>query len=166
MQIVYSKIDTPLGTMIAGATPNGICTLDFTDKKKNNPPFDNDSTNYSSGQNIFIETLKKELDEYFSKKRKNFSVPLDMIGTDFQKEVWGELLNIPYGETRSYLQQAAAIQKPTSVRAVANANSRNKIAIIIPCHRVIGANGTLTGYAGGLDRKKWLIDLEKKVMTI
>ncbi|ADZ12905.1 Methylated DNA-protein cysteine methyltransferase [Riemerella anatipestifer RA-GD] len=94
---------------------------------------------------------------------KEFSVPIQLLGTPFQKQVWQTLLKIPYGTTKSYLQQAIMMDSPKAVRAVANANSLNKIAIIVPCHRVIGSNGTLTGYAGGLWRKEKLLQLEKNL---
>ena len=114
------------------------------------------------GENEHLTALRKQLDEYFSGNRKEFNIPLVTPGTDFQKAVWKELLEIPYGTTRSYQEQADALNRPDSVRAVANANGMNRISIIIPCHRVIGSDGSLTGYGGGLKRKKWLLDHEKK----
>ena len=102
----------------------------------------------------------KQLEEYFKGKRKEFSLKLDIQGTDFQKVVWQELQKIPIGKTVSYLDIAAALGDKNSTRAVGNANGNNKISILIPCHRVIGNNGKLTGYAGGLDRKQWLINFE------
>ena len=104
----------------------------------------------------------EELESYFSGTLKNFETPLAYTGTDFQCGVWDALKTIPYGETFSYAKQAANMNKPKAVRAVANANRLNKIAIIIPCHRVIGSNGSLTGYAGGLDKKKWLLEHEAR----
>ena len=102
------------------------------------------------------------MNEYFAKERKEFTLPIELIGTSFQEEVWRVLQTIPYGETRTYKEQAIAVGNPKGVRAVANANAKNRISIIVPCHRVIGTNGTLTGYAGGLDRKKFLLDLERQ----
>ena len=104
----------------------------------------------------------EELESYFSGTLKNFETPLAYTGTDFQCGVWDALKTIPYGETFSYAKQAANMNKPKAVRAVANANRLNKIAIIIPCHRVIGSNGSLTGYAGGLDKEKWLLEHEAR----
>ncbi|MDE6659229.1 MAG: methylated-DNA--[protein]-cysteine S-methyltransferase [Eubacterium sp.] len=104
----------------------------------------------------------QQLEEYFSGARKNFDLPLEMNGTEFQLKVWNELCNIPYGETRSYKDIAEKIGNPKAVRAVGGANNKNKLMIIVPCHRVIGADGSLTGYAGGMDAKKKLIELEKK----
>jgi AraC family transcriptional regulator of adaptative response/methylated-DNA-[protein]-cysteine methyltransferase len=114
------------------------------------------------GENPHFELLRKEIGEYFEGKRKKFSVQLDAPGTEFQKSVWEELKRIPYGKTISYKIQATNMKKPEAVRAVANANGHNRISIIIPCHRVIGEDGTLTGYGGGLWRKRWLLDFEKK----
>ena len=105
--------------------------------------------------------LEKQLKEYFAKERKEFTLPITLVGTPFQEEVWKVLQTIPYGETRTYKEQAIAVGNPKGVRAVANANSKNRLSIIVPCHRVIGSNGTLTGYAGGLSRKEFLLNLEK-----
>jgi AraC family transcriptional regulator of adaptative response/methylated-DNA-[protein]-cysteine methyltransferase len=159
-------IESPLGDLLAGATDEGICLLEFNDRKRAlresgdlsrllNQPI-------GKGENIHLEDLRKQLDEYFMGARKDFDLPLVLPGTDFQRLVWNELRKISYGTTRSYMEQAAAIGSPDSVRAVANANGTNRVSIIIPCHRVIGSNGRLTGYGGGLARKKWLIDHEKR----
>lgn len=160
------NIESPLGELIAGATDEGICLLEFTDRKRSvreckeltkllKQPIE-------SGEHEHLLTLIKQLEEYFNGSRKEFSFPLITPGTDFQNDVWKELLKIPYGTTRSYQEQANALNRPDSVRAVANANGMNRISIIIPCHRVIGSNGRLTGYGGGLKRKRWLLDHEKK----
>ena len=109
-----------------------------------------------------VEKCIEQLKEYFDKKRKVFDVKLDISqGTEFQQEAWKALLDIPYGETRSYQEQAAAVKNPKAVRAIGGANHNNPISIIIPCHRVIGKNGKLTGYGGGLFRKEYLLDLEE-----
>lgn len=167
--IYITSIETPLGTMLAGATEEGICLLEFTERDILSKEF-RDLTNHlkaeiKEGESKHFETLRTQLNEYFDAKRKTFDVPLVMIGTDFQKEVWNELLRIPFGTTRSYKEQSIAINKLDAIRAVAAANGSNKIAIVIPCHRVIGENGSLTGYGGGLWRKKWLLDLEKGQLT-
>jgi AraC family transcriptional regulator of adaptative response/methylated-DNA-[protein]-cysteine methyltransferase len=164
--IKISKIETPLGEMVAGSTEEGICLLEFSDRRML-PTELNDlerllETTFVEGTNKHLRKLGKELKEYFKGKRKEFSVPLVTPGSEFRKAVWKELLNIPFGSTRTYQQQAKIINKPDSVRAVANANGMNRIAIIIPCHRVIGSDGRLTGYGGGLKRKLWLLDHEKK----
>jgi AraC family transcriptional regulator of adaptative response/methylated-DNA-[protein]-cysteine methyltransferase len=164
--IVTGIIETPLGTMVAGSTENGICLLEFTDRRMLNTEYKIISKylkdEISEGCNIHIENITRELAEYFEGKRKVFGVPLVFTGTDFQKSVWNELLRIPFGTTRSYKRQAEALGDTSSIRAVANANGMNKISIVVPCHRVIGENGHLTGYGGGLWRKKWLIDHEKR----
>ncbi len=108
-----------------------------------------------------LKKVVKELDEYFSGKRKTFDIPISFNGTEFQKKVWNALLEIPYGETRSYKDIAEHIGNPKACRAVGMANHNNPISIIVPCHRVIGKNGSLTGYAGGLDMKNYLLQLEK-----
>ena len=110
--------------------------------------------------------MKSQLKEYFDGKRTSFSILIHPAGTDFQKSVWEELQTIPYGSTRSYKQQAIALKNPKAVRAVAQANGMNKISILIPCHRVIGDDGHLTGYGGGLWRKKWLLNLESEFSNI
>jgi len=107
-----------------------------------------------------LQQARHELDEYFAGKLRTFAIPLEPRGTDFQKRAWAALSRIPFGETRTYGQQARAVGQPTAVRAIGAANGRNPIGIIVPCHRVIGANGTLTGYAGGLGNKELLLKLE------
>jgi AraC family transcriptional regulator, regulatory protein of adaptative response / methylated-DNA-[protein]-cysteine methyltransferase len=160
------KIDTPIGEMIAGATNDGICLLEFHDRKILPKEYKDLTkllnTTFEEGENKHLKALRKQLKEYFNGTRKEFSLPLITPGTDFQQAVWKELLNIRFGTTRSYLEQATAMNCRDSIRAVANANGLNRIAIVVPCHRVIGTDGSLTGYGGGLMRKKWLIDHEKK----
>ena len=117
----------------------------------------------SRSTNPVLETLKEELDAYFHRKRTSFSVELDMRGTSFQQQTWTALLTIPYGRTMSYGRLAEEIGNPDAVRAVARANGDNRMAILIPCHRVIGADGSLTGYGGGLRRKKFLLELEQGI---
>jgi AraC family transcriptional regulator of adaptative response/methylated-DNA-[protein]-cysteine methyltransferase len=164
--IVTTKFDTVLGTMSAASIDEGICLLEFYDKKKYEKETVFLSRYFSSdleeGENLHLNMLHSQLDEYFKGTRKEFTVPVVTAGTDFQRSVWGELLNIEYGSTRSYLRQSEAMGIPGSVRAVANANGRNRISILIPCHRVIGSDKRLTGYAGGLERKKWLLEHERK----
>lgn len=162
------RIETPLGTMIACANENGICMLEFSDRKALPTELKEISKHFDAnivqGENPHFKTLEKELEEYFEGKLKDFTVPLAPVGTDFQKKVWEILRTIPYGTTRSYQQQADILGNPKAVRAVANANGLNKISIIIPCHRVIGSNGTLTGYGGGIWRKQKLLELEKAIL--
>lgn len=164
--ITTTHIETELGTMIAGAVEDGICLLEFSDRKMLNTEYKDLSrylkSNIEEGESAQFQDLRLQLDEYFKGLRKEFSVPLVTPGTPFQQSVWKELMNISFGTTRSYLEQSIALGKPESIRAVANANGMNRIAIIIPCHRVIGTDGSLTGYGGGLKRKKWLLDHEKR----
>ena len=163
--INIERFTTPLGPMFACATDQGVCLLEFTNRKMLETEFMDLINKLNAvilpGENKHIKTLQKELMEYFDGSRRDFSVPLHMIGTPFQKTVWDELIIIPYGKTRSYMQQSIALKNPKGVRAVASANGYNKIAIVVPCHRVIGSDGSLTGYAGGLERKKWLLDHER-----
>ena len=115
----------------------------------------------SNNMSDLTENAVNQLKEYLSGTRKNFDLPLEMNGTEFQQKVWNELCNIPYGETRSYKDIAEKIGNPKAARAVGSANNKNKFMIIVPCHRVVGANGSLTGYAGGINMKKKLLELEQ-----
>ena len=159
-----SQIVTPIGPMLGGAIDEGICLLEFQDRQVVNDvaqSLSNQFTEQTSERAYqHLAQLEQELQEYFD-TRKEFSVLVSLIGTEFQKAAWSALQAIPHGSTRTYLQQAKALHRPNSVRAVASANSANRIAIVIPCHRVIGTNGELTGYAGGLWRKRWLLDWEQ-----
>ncbi len=158
------RIETPLGTMMACADESGICLLEFSDRKALPTELKQISAHFNAeilqGENRHFQLLEKELNSYFSGVLKTFSVPLSPVGTSFQQSVWEVLRNIPYGETWSYARQAILLGDSKKVRAVANANGANKISIIIPCHRVIGSNGKLTGYGGGVWRKQKLLDLE------
>ncbi len=166
--IIAEEIETPVGTLLAAASNKGLCLLEFADVEdrlnRNVSQLEkNFKTKLSSGESATIQQLKTELTEYFNSDRKSFDIALDYRGTEFQENSWKALLKIPYGETRSYKQQAIAINKPTAVRAVAGANNRNKISIVIPCHRVIGKNGSMTGYGGKLWRKEFLLKLENAI---
>ena len=155
--------DSPLGRYILISSKKGVVCIEpaeqeithITGWRRENIQFQED--------NIYNQKVAAELDAYFVKKLHQFSVPLDIRGTEFQCRVWNALLNIPYGETRSYGEIALAIGHPTAIRSVGLANRANPISIIIPCHRVIGANGKLVGYGGGLHRKQALLDLEASV---
>jgi AraC family transcriptional regulator of adaptative response/methylated-DNA-[protein]-cysteine methyltransferase len=164
--IKISKIETPLGEMVAGSTRDGICLLEFADRENLSAEYEEIAqllgTKVKSAISLHIWSLKKQLKEYFKGKRKDFSVKLVTPGTEFQQSVWKELMKIPYGETRSYHEQAAALKNTGATRAVAHANASNRIAIVIPCHRVIGSDGALVGYSGGLERKRWLLIHERK----
>ncbi|MEM9549213.1 MAG: methylated-DNA--[protein]-cysteine S-methyltransferase [Bacteroidota bacterium] len=162
--ILIDRINTPLGPMFVCSTDKGICLLEFTDRRMLESEFEDLQKRLNAvilyGENEHIHQLKKELAEYFNGQRKKFEVALDTPTTPFRQKVWDMLLDIPYGTTASYKEQAFKIGNPKAVRAVANANGHNRVAIVIPCHRVIGSDGSLTGYAGGIDRKKWLLELE------
>lgn len=160
------RFTTPLGPMFACATKEGLCLLEFTNRKMLESEFKDLAKRLNAvilpGHNSFLDLAQLQIKEYFDGSRQDFDIPLHTPGTEFQNSVWKILNEIPYGETRSYKKQAEILGKPDAVRAVASANGMNRISIIIPCHRVIGENGNLTGYAGGLARKKWLLDHEKK----
>lgn len=166
--IDLKRIETPIGTMYAAAVEEGICMLEFTDRKMLETEFKDLAKSLNAtivqGENLHFKILEKELAEYFEGNRTEFSVPLSPVGTEFQKSVWKILLKIPYGETWNYKKQAEVLGDVKKVRAVANANGMNKISILIPCHRVIGSNGTLTGYGGGIWRKQKLLELENAIL--
>ena len=151
----YHTYDSPFGPITLQSDGESLTGLDFDRGEQRNPIF--------SVLDIFKDT-KQELDEYFLGVRRTFTVPLKTSGTPFQKQVWDALLQIPYGETRCYEDIAIQIGNPKACRAIGMANNRNAIGIIIPCHRVIGKDGSLVGYAGGLDKKISLLEMEKKFM--
>jgi AraC family transcriptional regulator of adaptative response/methylated-DNA-[protein]-cysteine methyltransferase len=163
--IHFTHIETPIGAMVACAVEQGVCLLEFAERPTLEKQFTVLKKLFSAeiieGESSHFKILRQQLKEYFEGKRKVFSVPLVTPGTEFQQAVWKELQNIPFGTTRSYKQQAIALNNPEAIRAVASANGMNRIAIIIPCHRIIGNDGSLTGYAGGLWRKQWLLDFER-----
>jgi methylated-DNA-[protein]-cysteine S-methyltransferase len=153
--IYQSLLPTPLGTVRILASEEAITRIDFVNEEDSSAYPDNDLTQQASHQ----------LSEYFAGQRRAFDLPLAPGGTDFQQACWQALAQIPFGETRNYAEQAHLIQRPTAVRAVGAANGANPISIVVPCHRVIGKSGQLTGYAGGLDRKAWLLSLERGTVT-
>ena len=164
--ITVTRILTPLGPMLAGTIDDKICLLEFVDRRMIETQIERLkkylNAKFVPGQSQIFDKLDKQLKEYFDGKRKKFDIPLSLPGTEFQLKVWKELQRIPYGSTRSYQGQAVALGNPKAIRAVARANGDNRIAIIIPCHRVIGKNGELVGYGGGMWRKQYLLKLEKK----
>jgi methylated-DNA-[protein]-cysteine S-methyltransferase len=141
---------TPVGDVTLVASERGLRVLSFHGKPPNN----------AVERESELRPYTKQLQEYLACTRKQFDVPLDLVGTDFQLACWNALLEIPYGETRSYAEQARRIGRPAAFRAVGQANHTNPVAIIVPCHRVIGANVSLTGYGGGMPAKQWLLELE------
>ena len=163
--ISITRVITPLGPMIAGATEKGLCMLEFYDRPMLETQFKRLITylngQFVPGHNSVFNSLNQQLSAYFKGELRQFDIRLDIQGTDFQKQVWQALLNIPYAQTRSYQKQAETISRPDAVRAAAKANGDNRIAIIIPCHRVVAKNGALTGYGGGLWRKQRLLEIEQ-----
>ena len=157
----YCYCHSPIGLIRMVETGGFLTRSDFIVQCPESELFQTDSISNSS---TLLKNACRQLNEYFEGRRQKFDLALQPHGTDFQRSAWESLLRIPYGETRSYLQQAESIRNPRAIRAIGQANSRNPIPIIIPCHRVIGKNGSLTGYAGGLDRKTRLIALEHSFM--
>jgi methylated-DNA-[protein]-cysteine S-methyltransferase len=157
MGYVYKMVESPVGRLKLIASDKGLAAILW---EKDDPRRVRLSPIEPDPDNRFLKQTESELNGYFSGKLKKFTVPLDFKGTDFQKRVWAALLTIPFGETRSYGEIAKQIGKPDASRAVGAANGRNPISIIAPCHRVLGANGKLTGFAGGLEAKDQLLRLE------
>ena len=159
--IHVATCDTPLGAYVIAASSRGVVCVKPHDQATPNADTWRRWGDVVYAHNNHTRQAARELTEYFEGKRRAFDVPLDMRGTDFQKRAWDALLSIPYGETRSYGQQAAMLGNPQASRAVGLANGSNPVSIIVPCHRVVGSNGKLTGYGGGLPRKQALLDLER-----
>jgi len=168
LNILLNEFDTPIGKMIYGVTNEGICLLDFNIAQR----IESDlrilkiklKANFQFGYNELSRILEVQVNEYFLGNRKIFNLPLITQGSIFQNKIWNLLRNIEFGHTISYKKEAILINDINSIRAVARANSQNRISIIIPCHRVIGENGSMTGYGGGIWRKKWLLDFEENNM--
>jgi methylated-DNA-[protein]-cysteine S-methyltransferase len=152
----HSTLETPVGPLLIGARDDGICLIEFHESKHRIAR----DADWREGDHPLLEQLRVQLREYFAGTRRAFDLPLAPRGTPFQREVWHALATIPYGETVSYAQLAARVGRPTAMRAVGAANGRNPLPIVLPCHRVIGANGALTGFGGGLPTKEFLLRLE------
>jgi O-6-methylguanine DNA methyltransferase len=164
-EIIVKFFITPVGEMMAAAVDEGLCLFDFKERKMIGTILSRLKKQLKGelkeGEHCHFKELNKQIKEYFEGNRQEFQLPLIFTGTDFQKRVWESLQKIPYGAIRSYKQQAMALGDLKVIRAVAAANGKNCFAIIVPCHRVIAENGNLTGYAGGLAKKKWLLNFEK-----
>lgn len=164
--LVTIKITTPMGQMVAVATPRRLVMLEFHDRVGLEQQIQKLARLFGSAvkteKNQVLERLESQLSEYFMGHRQQFDLPLLMMGTPFQKQVWTQLRKIPFGETRTYKEQSERLGNLRAIRAVASANGRNQLAIVIPCHRVIGTDGKLTGYAGGIERKRALLELESQ----
>ncbi|WP_027414830.1 methylated-DNA--[protein]-cysteine S-methyltransferase [Aneurinibacillus terranovensis] len=164
-EVSYTVYESPLGSITLAATDDGLCWIEFGHGDSTKCSLLRWTKRWIHTENVAYRPEKLveitlQLDEYFAGVRTEFSIPLDIYGTVFQKVVWEELRKIPYGETRSYKDIALAINAPKAVRAVGMANNRNPLSIFIPCHRVIGSNGALVGYGGGLTIKEYLLKLE------
>lgn len=159
------RYESPCGTLLLGSFDGKLCMCDWQ-VEKHRDHVDRRlkrelKAEFEDGTSEIIKKTVKELDEFFDGKRRTFDIPLLFVGTDFQKSVWNELLNIPYGTTISYGEMAKRLGMPKAVRAVANANGANAISILAPCHRVIGSDHSLTGYGGGLAAKRMLLEIER-----
>lgn len=164
--VTLTRVDTPLGPMLAAASDEALRLLEFTDRRMLGTQLGRLERGLHAvlvpGDNAVLRDTAAQLEAYFTGTLRRFDLPLEPVGTEFQRGAWAALRAIPYGTTRSYAQQAQAIGRPTAVRAVARANGDNPIAVIVPCHRVVGSDGSLTGYGGGLWRKRWLLDHESR----
>jgi len=163
--ILLAFLESPLGPLVAGATKAGVCLLEFTDRRSLETSLDTVRRRFGCatlpGDTPHLKQLKVDLSAYFAGELRAFTVPVVTPGTPFQEQVWDELRRVPYGETRSYEDLARALGRPKAQRAVGRANGENRIAIVIPCHRVVNKDGGLGGYGGGLWRKRYLLDLER-----
>jgi len=157
MKLMYQKIDSPIGNLYIGTCDN---KLSIVAMDTNWDVLQNKYSEVIDMSNSILDQTQQQLDEYFAKKRKVFDIPLIFSGSDFQIQTWNALLQIPFGSVITYSKQASMINNPKAVRAVGRTNGLNPISIIVPCHRVIGKSGKLTGYAGGLHVKKFLLELE------
>jgi AraC family transcriptional regulator of adaptative response/methylated-DNA-[protein]-cysteine methyltransferase len=165
-RVVTASLDSPVGPLLAGATDDGVCLLEFAEPARRQAQLAALRRQFGGaiepGGHDHFDRLRQELAEYFTGTRRDFTVPLVLGGTPFQRRVWEQLRLIPYGQTCSYEDVARAVGDARAVRAVGAANGQNRIAIVIPCHRVISKGGGLGGYGGGLWRKEFLLDLERR----
>jgi methylated-DNA-[protein]-cysteine S-methyltransferase len=157
MTYVFKWMDSPVGRLKLVAGKGGLAAILWENEQRRFPPFDQA---LEDGSRPILTAAEYQLGDYFAGRRRAFSLPLAFEGTPFQRAVWSALLTIPHGEIRTYSDIARQIGKPRAVRAVGAANGRNPISIVAPCHRVVGSNGALTGFAGGLDAKAYLLTLE------
>jgi methylated-DNA-[protein]-cysteine S-methyltransferase len=169
MRLAYHVMSSPLGLLFLARSERGLRHLDFMDRKSLKRMIKDRSAGPDELEWVpslmDVQDIVQQLDEYLCGLRKKFETELDLVGTEFQASVWRALLGIPYGETSTYGAVAKTIGQPRSARAVGLANNQNPVAIVVPCHRVIGANGKLTGYGGGIERKKWLLKHEERFVS-
>lgn len=156
MSVLQAFVDSPVGPLRLAADETGLRLIEFPDPRHPVSPDDD----WEEGDNAVLATARMQLGDYFAGRRRTFELPLAPQGTEFQQRVWRALRTIPYGATISYRDLAERIGKPSAMRAVGAANGRNPLPIVVPCHRVIGADGTLTGFGGGLPTKRFLLELE------
>jgi methylated-DNA-[protein]-cysteine S-methyltransferase len=170
MRLAYHVMSSPIGLLFLARTPRGLKYLEYMDRKsiKRMIARHEEALPDATWEPSLLELkpIVDQLESYFCGTLEHFELTLDAAGTDFQRAVWKALLHIPYGETRSYGDIARVIRQPKAARAVGLANNQNPIAIIVPCHRVVGANGSLTGYGGGVPRKKWLLQHEARFVKL
>lgn len=162
MSLVYKMIDSPVGQLKLVASDEGLVAVLWENDNPQRVPL---GELVQRNSHPILIKAERQLSQYFARQRKGFSIPLDIRGTSFQREVWEALLAIPFGETRGYGELARQLGNPRASRAVGAANGRNPLSIIVPCHRVVGSTGKLTGFAGGLEAKSYLIALEQKKTT-
>lgn len=170
MPVVFNEIETPIGKILAAATETALVLFEFPHRRMIDTQLERVrralGCELEPGESPVFRLLRTQVDEYFAGRRRDFTVPLHVPGTEFQTRVWDALRQIPSGTTTTYGRLAASIGQPNAVRAVARANGDNRVAILIPCHRVIGSSGELVGYGGGLWRKKKLLELEARAEAL
>jgi len=157
--ITYIDHPSPLGTLLLAASERGLCGVYFEEHKY----FDGPTGWQRDAQQVHLQNAMRQLDAYFDGRRNSFDITLDLRGTPFQQAVWTALQTLPYGATTTYQQIAQRVANPRAIRAAGTAIGRNPVSIIVPCHRVVGASGALSGYAGGIERKRYLLALEKTI---
>lgn len=166
-RLVTSRIDSPIGPLLLGAVGRSLCLVEYAEETRAERQLRRVAERIAlepcAGSSAVIDQTAEQLAEFFAGDRQEFSVPIEPVGTDFQRSVWAELLKIRLGETRSYGRIARTLGDPAATRAVGAANGANPISILVPCHRVVRTGGALGGYGGGLDRKRWLLDHEQRV---
>jgi methylated-DNA-[protein]-cysteine S-methyltransferase len=160
MMLHQISVDSPIGPLRLRATDDALVAVYLPDQEAPRLA-EGPAPSLAQGGHAVLERAKDQLAQYFAGERRSFDLPLEPRGTAFQQEVWRALRAIPFGATRSYAELAAALGRPSASRAVGGANGRNPLSIVVPCHRVVGADGSLTGYAGGLARKEWLLEHER-----
>lgn len=168
-QVTIQYLETAFGELVLGAYQHRLCLCDWR-YRANRQGIDNRikkglKAEFIEGRDSMLSLARQQLAEYFSQQRQSFSIPLTMVGSEFQRKVWQGLLAIPFGSTLSYQQLASKVAGKNATRAVASANGANAMSIIVPCHRVVGSNGQMTGYAGGINTKRKLLDLESDLFA-